>query len=125
MDFLSQSLIIVVMQFISLGLLVYSIHFLHRYANMTATDARSSTLIGTMSLAYGIWLVTMPTSGNFSPPLNFVFPMFPTLVGFPLTILPFTLGLALAILGYHKCTLTRKNEPGLRQQATENLPNAE
>lgn len=121
MDLLPQSLLIVVMQFISLGVLAYSAHFLHQYARMTATDARSTTLIGITSLLYSIWLLNMGTNSPNTPSLNFVFPMFPTIIGFILTILPFTLGLALTILGYHKLTLTRKSEPGLRVQATENV----
>jgi len=125
MDLLPQSLLIVAMQFISFGVLVYSVHFLHRYTRMTATDARSSTLIGTISIVYGIWLVNMGTTDPNTPSLNFVFPMFPTIVGFTLTILPFSLGLALAILGYHKLTQTRKLEPGLRLQATENVSETE
>ena len=121
MDLLPQSLFIVLMQFISFGVLAYSVHFLHRYKRMTATDARSATLIGTVSILYGIWLLNMGTTDPNTPSLNFVFPMFPTLVGFTLTVLPFSLGLALAILGYHKSTQAGKSEPGLRQQATENV----
>ena len=125
MDLLPQSLLIVLMQFISVGVLAHSVHFLRRYRRMTATDARSSTLIGTISIVYGIWLVNVGTTDPNTPSLNFVFPMFPTLVGFTLTILPFSLGLALAILGYHKLTQTRKLEPGLRLQATENVSDTE
>lgn len=121
MDLLPQSLLIVVMQFISIGVLAYSGHFLDRYSRMTATDARSTTLIGITSLLYGIWLINMGTTDPNTPSLNFVFPMFPTIIGFIITILPFSLGLALTILGYHKLTLTRKNEPGLSFQATENV----
>ena len=125
MDLLPQSLLIVLMQFISFGVLAYSAHFLHRYTRMTATDARSSTLIGTISLLYGIWLLNMGNTDPNTPSLNFVFPMFPTIVGFILTILPFSLGLALAILGYHKSTQARKSEPGLRLQTTENVSDTE
>ena len=125
MDLLPQSLLIVLMQFISLGVLAYSAHFLRRYNRMTATDARSSTLIGTISLLYGIWLLSMGTTDHNTWSLNFVFPMFPTLVGFTLTILPFSLGVALTILGYHKLTQTRKLEPGLRLQTTENVSDTE
>jgi len=121
MDLPPQSLLIVLMQFISLGVLAYSAHFLRRYNRMTATDARSSTLIGAIALLYGIWLVNMGTIDPNTSSLNFVFPMFPTIIGFTLTILPFSLGLALAILGYHKSTQAGKSEPGLRQQATENV----
>jgi len=121
MDLLPQSLLIVLMQFISLGVLAYSAHFLRRYNRMTATDARSSTLIGAIALLYGIWLVNMGTIDPNTSSLNFVFPMFPTIIGFTLTILPFSLGLALAILGYHKSTQAGKSELGLRQQATENV----
>jgi quinol-cytochrome oxidoreductase complex cytochrome b subunit len=121
MDLLPQSLLIVLMQFISFGVLAYSVHFLHRYTRMTATDARSATLIGTISILYGIWLVNMGTTDPNTSSLNFVFPMFPTIIGFTLTILPFSLGVALIILGYSRYTVTRKSEPGLRLQSTENV----
>jgi ascorbate-specific PTS system EIIC-type component UlaA len=115
------SLINVLFQFISFGVLVYAVYFLRGYSTMNATNARSSMLIGTISAAYGFMLLNMEATSP-TASLNPIFPMFPTLVGFALTQLPFTLGLALIALGGARYGKARKNEPGLGKQATEDPP---
>lgn len=108
--------VFVLMQFISLGLLAYSIHFVRRYTTMTATDARSSILLGFVSLSYGFWLLSMRS--GYAPSFDILSPLFLLLT---LTYLPFSLGVALTTLGLYKYVSIRRYEPGLRQQATENV----